>query len=313
METSRTNAFFLSATLHVMVVVALALFAFVFKERPAPTMKFFELVAGEGDNYGAKVAPKLGTPGGIKVDIPATPEIRPEPVKPEPAPLTPAPPTTPAPEPKLTPAPVPAPKLTPAPTKAQIPPPTTPNFKKQMERQINRAKDKAKKEIEKERAAEAKRLADEAKKMTKAEFDKKNKQVADAKLPPGKIQKVDVDGITKGVPGGSTENRDGGAGGKALRSENDDLLQNYYALFKQRLRREFEPPPGLADSLKATVEFRSNANGSLTNPRITKSSGNREFDAALLAALRRVSMPERPDRRAETIEFEFALREREEN
>ena len=102
----------------------------------------------------------------------------------------------------------------------------------------------------------------------------------------------------------------GGAGGKALKSDNDDVLAAYDALFKQRLRAEFEPPPGLSDSLKAEIEVRSNADGSITGGRVTKSSGSPEFDRAVLEALRRVRMPARPDRKSELISFTFTMRER---
>ena len=133
--------------------------------------------------------------------------------------------------------------------------------------------------------------------------------------PAGKITKspklIDAEGIAKGVVGGSTANKVGGASGKALKTDNTDILAGYDALFKQRLRAEFEPPPGLSDTLKVEIEVRSNADGSLTGGRVAKSSGSPEFDRAVLEALRRVKMPPRPDKKSETIEFIFNMRERE--
>jgi colicin import membrane protein len=114
------------------------------------------------------------------------------------------------------------------------------------------------------------------------------------------------------VVGGSTRNKVGGAGGKALKTDNDDVLGAYYAMFKQRLRAEFLPPPGLSDSLKATIEASSHPDGSLSNARIIKSSGSTEFDDAVLEAIKRVRMPARPDRKTESFEFFFAMRERNE-
>jgi TonB family protein len=99
-------------------------------------------------------------------------------------------------------------------------------------------------------------------------------------------------------------------GARALQSNADDVLESYYALFKQRLRAEFEPPPGLSDSLKATVSVRSNSDGSLSNARIVRGSGSRDFDRAVLEAIQRVRMPARPEtRKTETIEFIFTMRE----
>ena len=129
---------------------------------------------------------------------------------------------------------------------------------------------------------------------------------------PAKVARIDGEGIAKGVVGGSSANRKGGAGGKALTSTGEGVLDSYYAYFKRELRTAFEPPPGLSDSLKATLEVRSNPDGSLSNARIAVSSGSREFDQAVLAAVRRVRMPARPaeHRSAETFEFVFTMRER---
>jgi colicin import membrane protein len=299
MSEGSAKGFLFSATLHG-AAAAFLFFSFVLKRDDSDRPKVFELVAGEGDNYMATEAPALGSPSGVKIDIPKAPE--PKPTAPEPTPpqvVTPTPP-------------VPTPKVTPPPTVTPDPP--APNFKKDLRRAVVNAESKAKREIKKERDAEAKRKAEEQKKLTKEEFDRlnKTKTVASAnKSNPTKAPKIDAEGIAKGVVGGSTANKVGGAGAKALKTDNTDVLAGYDALFKQRLRREFEPPPGLSDSLKVEVEVRSNADGSLTSARVTKSSGSAEFDQAVLDALRRVRMPARPDRKSETIEFIFTMRERE--
>lgn len=294
--------FMLSATLHAVVAGVLIAFSYVTQQQVKNMPQILELVAGEGDNFGAKVAPALGTPGGVKLDIPAPPAP-----KIEPAPLTPVeePPIARAPEP----APTPPPKAAPAPTKA-VPPPPAPNFAQQIRRKLIRAESKAKADVAKERKAEAKRVEEEKKRMTKAEFDKLNK----AKTPAGaptKVARIDAEGIAKGVVGGSTTNKVGGAGGKALTSDNEDLLGAYFALFKQRLKVAFEAPDGLSDTLEVVVRVTSNADGSLTNPRVVKSSGSAEFDRAVVAAIRRVTMPARPDRKSEPIDIPFSMRERE--
>lgn len=278
------SAFMLSATLHAVVAAIGVVLGYVAKQSAENMPRVLELVAGEGDNYGAKVAPALGTPDGVKLDLAAPPAPKAEPVKAPPEP------------PKAAPV---------APVKAAEAP-TVPNFAQQIRRKVSRAESKAKMEVAKERAADAKRLAEEQKKMTKEEFDRANKsKAARAKAP-----KVDAEGIAKGVTGGSTENKVGGAGGKALVSDNDDVLAAYFALFKQRITETFELPTGLSDTLVAIVRVQSNADGSLTGARVTKSSGSPDFDRAVLDALRRIRMPARPDHRSEQIEFPFTLRER---
>jgi colicin import membrane protein len=286
------SAFFLSATLHG-AVIALAflmmLVARLYVEKPPPIL---ELVAGEGDNFSAREAPALGTPR-VKLDVPAPPP-QPAPPKPQPAPPEPAP---------ITPAPVP-----PVPKKVEPPPP---NFTKDIKRKLIIAESKTKREIAKERAAEAKRIEEEKKKLTKEEFDRMNKAktTPPQKTPPPKIAKIDVEGITKGVVGGSKSNTKGGAGGKALVSNSDDVMAQYFRMLLERVRREFELPPTVSDTLEVSVEFRSSADGSISNPRVLKSSGSREFDQAVLAAIRRVTMPPRPDKKSETVKFLFTMRE----
>lgn len=300
MSEGSAKGFLFSATLHG-AAAALLFFSFVMQRDDSDRPRVFELVAGEGDNYMATEAPALGDPGGLKVNVPKTPEPKPAPPEPAPQELV-----APAPQPP-TPKPV-----TPAPTPP--PDPTVANFKKKLQRDMIRAESKAKQQVKKERDAEDKRVAEEKKKLTKEEFDRTNKTktVASAtKSNSSKSPKIDAEGIAKGVVGGSTANKVGGAGGKALKTDNTDVLAGYDALFKTRLRTEFEPPPGLSDSLKVEIEVRSNADGSLSGGRVTKSSGSPEFDRAVLDALRRVRMPPRPDKKSETIEFTFTMRERE--
>jgi colicin import membrane protein len=306
------SAFLLSVTLHAFLVGLALILGYATRDSLRDAPKVLELVQGEGDNYMATEAPALGVPGGVKVTIPTPPAPQPEPPKPEP----------PAPEPvraepaPLTPAPAPKeePKVTPAPTTK--PAESVPNFAKKIKQQVRTAENKAKRDIAKERAAEEKRQAEEKKRMSKAEFDAQNKakstpQTA-SKSSPTKVAKVDAEGIAKGVKDGSTNNKKGGSSGTALKVENPAVLDAYFALFKQRLREKFEPPPGLSDSLMVTIAVRSNADGSLTGARIDKSSGSREFDEAVLDAIRRVRMPARPDGKSELVTFDFSMRDREE-
>jgi len=298
-------------------VVALALLMGYVNDPSRETEpKILELVAGGGDHYMAKEAPALGVEAGLKVPLTPTPEFKlapAEPVRPEPAPVQPEKVTPPTPVPV---APEP-PKPEPVAPQKKVPPttpvdPPTPDFKKKIKQDIRVADSKAKREIAKERAAETKRVEEEKKRMTKEEFDRANKAktVASATTKSATVKKIDAQGIAKGVAGGSTNNKAGGAGGKALTSDNSAVVAAYDAMFKNRLRERFEPPPGLSDSLKVSVEVRSAMDGTLSGARVVKSSGSKVFDQAVLDAIKQVRMPPRPDKKGETFEFDFSMREK---
>ena len=282
------SAFLLSATLHGLIIGLALLFTYLIQTQTKDQPKVFELVAGEGDNYGATEAPALGTPGGVKIAIPEPPTP-----KPQPAALAP-PPVEAAPEPVVTKAPV---ETKPAPAK-------TPDFSKQIKRTIIRKEAKARQEVKKEREAEAKRLS-------KEEFDRQNKArtVASASGNP-KVKRIDAEGIAGGVVGGSAANKTGGAGGKALTRDEGDLMDAYISLFKRKLKEALDKPPGLSDTLTAVAEFRLSADGSISGAHISKSSGSEEFDRAVLDAVGRYrSIGARPDHKSETVNVTFHMKE----
>lgn len=304
MTADSSRGFFFSAALHGAVVALMFLTAYIAKQQP-DTAKVFELVAGEGDNFGATKAAALGVEGGLK--MPALPEppkpakVETPKVEPAPAPVTPPPP---APKKEVT--------ITP---KATEPP--APNFAKDIKRTVTRATEKAKKEIKKQQDLEAKKAAEEAKKaaaeeakrMTKEEFDRQNKSTPTkvAKNTPNtKAPKIDAEGIKKGVIGGSTENKVGGAGGKALTATEGTLAERYMAMLKQRLLDELEArSAALPDGLRAEAEFHLLADGRIVRARILKRSGNEAFDAAVLATIAAIRMPERPKGVDELQQFPF--------
>lgn len=301
------GAFFLSALFHALIVGLILLFSMEVWQQKNERPRILELVAGEGDNYGATVAPKLGTPGGLKIDVPTppTPKVAPEP-EPEPVPPAPAPKVI---EPEPEPAPVPA-KSTPAPTvpavqtkqaeKKQLTP------KQQLLRKVWAAQDRGKKEAAKERAAEEKRLK-------KEEFDRmqrdKARATASARSASPKVSHIDGEGIAKGVVGGSAENKTGGAGGRALTRDLGSVLEAYDALLKQRVQAAIDKPPGVSDNLTVTVVVHIAATGRLSNARVVTSSGSDEFDRAVIAAFGRVNMPEHPEHRGEDVELEFRTKD----
>lgn len=307
MQTKFSNAFFLSATLHGLVAALILLMTYVWHEQAKEAPKIFELVAGEGDNYMATAAPALGVENGIKVPLIEAPVARPAPVEPEPVAVERVP------EPVVERAPVvtPAPKA--APVKA--PPDAIRDFSKDVKRIEKKRADRliAKNRAAQE-AAEKKARAEEAKKtkMTKEEFDRLNKggSAAPKGAAPSKITKINAEGIAKGVIGGSTANKIGGAGGKALSRDEADALDAYFSMLKRRLKEALDKPPGLSDTLVAIVEVRISSNGLLSGARISRSSGSDEFDQAALAAIARVrSIGPRPDGKSEVLSIPFRMRE----
>ena len=278
-------AFVTSVVLHGLVVAVLLLAAYSKSFESKPATKIFELVAGEGDNFAATEAPALGSPGGIKLSVPAPPVPRPEPVapevtKPEPVPEKPIP-TPPVPKPPMPVAP-PVPKQEPVKSPTE-PKPTTSKTKtmaEQMRWEAIRSESKIKTQIARDKAAEKKRLEQEAK-VAKA---------AAASAP-----RVDVEGIVKGVQVGSTANKEGGAGGKALVRSDGPVMEAYFGMLRDRLLKALDKPPGLSDTLVAEAEFRIGADGSIRGAKIISPSGSAEFDRAVLEAYSRVRMPARPD------------------
>ncbi len=267
MRTQAPSAYGLSVLLHGAVILLIFFFSYAASSVPTDAPKVFELVAGAGDNYGATVAPALGSVGGIKVPaVPAAPR--------QPAAALPASPIQPAPE------------AVPAPAK----PKKVPDLVADLKRVETRREQRLEAAYKKAQDAEAKRLA---------------KQQAAAK-----VSHIDAEGIREGVVGGSTANKEGGAGGKALTREEGSLLDAYFALLKARIKENHEPPEGVSDSLEAQVEFLVAANGEISEVRIKTSSGNAEFDRSVVAACERTrSIGARPDGRSETVQMTFKMRE----
>jgi len=324
MNATSPRAFMLSASLHGAVIAMLVLYAVWNNRDRSDPLVPITLVAGEGDNYGAKEAPALGSEGGVKLNVPAPAEPVSPPAPavtmtlppPEVAPPVPPPKAQVQPEPPK-PIPVPEPAPTPKAPAEKAPPskaaknPDVPDFKKKIQWEIVKADANAKAKARREREAEAKRLAEEKKRMTLEEFNRtqKSKQVASTKNANAKIERIDGEGIAKGVVGGSTANKVGGAGGKALKNDNPDVIGAYLALFRQELRRLFEPPPGLSDTLKVRIEVMNKADGSLSGAKVVQSSGSKEFDQAVLDAVKRIRLPARPDRKNEELSFAFSMKE----
>jgi colicin import membrane protein len=298
MQANSSRAILLSTMLHGIAVVLVLVLTYALHRQVQAPPKIFELVAGEGDNYAATAAPALGTPGGVTVDIPAP--VAPK-VQPEPSPVMPAPPA--------------------APPANDAIPDLAKNVKRiAAKRQANlEAKNRAQAKAEERKAqAEAARRAKaeaeaQQKRMTKEEFDRLNRgksTPAPRGAAPVKISRIDAEGIARGVVGGSTANKVGGAGGKALTRAEGDLLDAYFSLLKQRLYEALDKPPGLSDTLVAAVQFRIAADGTLSGAKIVRTSGSDEFDRAVLAAFAHVrTIGPRPDKKSELLTLNFRMRE----
>jgi colicin import membrane protein len=320
----RTPAFIASVSLHALLIGLVLGFAYSnHKKSEEDKPKIFELVMGEGDNFAATEAAALGTPGGgIKIEIPGPPTPTPSPV--EPAPPEPEPEPEPSPvEPSRPPKPAPVTPPVKNPPKA---PPAPKEYKPvNMAKMVDRIADKRAANIEKKIKAEqkaaderaAKEAALNAKRMTKADFDRQNQ----GKLSPsqtaaksgggtGAAKRIDAEGIAKGVVGGSIANKIGGAGGKALTREDIELSEAYISLLIQRLKAAHQKPDGLSDLLQATVRFRLTSSGTVVEVTIIGSSRNAEYDRSVLEAFRRITLP-RPPSNLKTSDYELTFKMKE--
>jgi colicin import membrane protein len=271
MNAQSPTAYGLSALVHAAVALLVLFFAYAARSVVKDSPKVFELVAGEGDNYAATVAPALGGVGGIKV--PAMPRDVVQPAPAEPSPPV-APPIQSAPETAPTPA---------KPRKA-------PDLLAQLKRTEMRRELNLERKYQKAQEAAAKRLAEQQKEA--------------------KVSHIDAEGIRNGVIGGSTENKEGGAGGKALTREEMSELDAYFALLKARIKENHAPPEGVSDSLSTRVEFMISANGDISQVRIVRSSGNAEFDRSVVEACETTrSIGPRPDGRSDVNVMTFKMRE----
>jgi len=294
------QAYFVSFLIHgAIIALVLLLGIYVGEHEPEPK-KVFELVAGKGDNYEATEAPALGISGGvgvsapdsvvmpkedpIKVDIPKAVEVTPP---------TPEPVVAPEPKPEVKPEPVPAPpESKPAPkTPAKKAPQT--DFKKIVQRTAQRKAAKLEAQYKKQ---QDKLLAEQKKRESYEQFQREHGGT-----------RATGEGIEGGVVGGSTSNKKGGAGGKALTREQQDLLDSYFAMFKARLKENHVPPPGVSDRLEARIEFFMAADGSISRVRVIRSSGNKDFDQSVLEAFAHIHMPSRPDKHSDMKEMTFKM------
>jgi len=126
------------------------------------------------------------------------------------------------------------------------------------------------------------------------------------------LKRIDAEGIAGGVSGGSTANKTGGAGGKALTRQDIELSDAYISLLIQRLKTAHQKPDGLSDLLEATVKFSLLSSGSVVNVTVIGSSRNSEFDQSVMAAFRRITLPP-PPANLKTSDYTLTFKMREDD
>ncbi len=274
MRPHSSSAYLTSLILHGFVA-ALIMLSAVYVSRQQEMPKIIELVAGPATDMNSLEAPAEGVPDPVKMSVP-TPKVEP---KAEPTPVVEQTPSVPEPVTKTVPKP--------EPVKAPPVPKATSDLS--MAKQMQKSA-----------------------KMSYKEFLKKNpiqKQSAVSQVREARVPRVDTKGIVGGVKGGSTTSK-GGQGGNAMTREEADQLSTYISFLLQELKKAHEPPPGVSDRLECKVTFDITASGAILNPRITRSSGNREFDESVLDAFRRMrSIGPTPNRRPDTWTVNFKMRD----
>jgi TonB family protein len=266
MTTRSPSAFALSALLHGVAAVLVLGGAWLAQKNLPPPPQIFELVAGEGNDFMATVAPK-GNPEGGGPIIPPLPKPLPPAARPDPDPAPSQPVQTPAPRRSTT----PSPRQTTAPTPNQ---------------------------------------------MTKEEFDRRNntprsnqptRQSQSSTQPQRRGNGPRIN--TGDILGNTNTTSTRGAGGTALTRAESDERSAYLSYLVQQLKAAHEKPPGLSDLLRARVEFRINADGSITGVHIIESSGNTAFDQSAVAAFRQIRLSPPPGGRPITDSVLFRMKD----
>ena len=273
MRPHSSSAYLTSLILHGFVAALIALSA-LYVSRNQEMPKIIELVAGPATDMNSLEAPAEGVPDPVKVSVP-TPKVETKPEPPTQVEQTPS-------------VPEPVTKAPPKPEPAKVPP------------------TKAKSDLS--LAQQVKKSA----KMSYKDFLKKNpipKQSAVSQVREARVPRVDTKGIVGGKQGGSTSSK-GGQGGNRMTREEADQLSTYISFLLQELKKAHEPPPGVSDRLECKVTFDITASGAILNARITRSSGNRDFDESVLEAFRRMkSIGPTPNRRPDTWTVNFRMRD----
>lgn len=272
MHAHSPSSYLASLALHGVLAALVFFLTFWVTRSPEVPPVIFELVAGPPTDPNATVAG--ASAADLKVDLPKIPPLSPEALRPQPEPVPVPPKAEPQPEPKVTP---------PAPPK------------------------QATKTPPKQEPKQPPKQAETPKQLTYDQFVKQHgtpqpKQTAKAPSPI-KTPRINTTDITRDLVRG-------GGGGTALTRPEQDLLATYLARLRQALLQAHERPPGLSDELEVQVTFNIGANGDMTNVRVTRSSGDADFDRSAVEAFRRVgSIGPTPNRKADVWTLRFRVRD----
>ncbi len=282
------TAFFYAVALHIAAIVAIALVVLLVRTQTKPPQGIFELVAGPGNDLTATQAPAKGTQDGDTVELKL-------------------PPAPPAPRHRERIAPAPArPEAVPVPRQAEaVPVPRQPEARPP----VTRTREETKPAV-RERAP-----AEHEQRMSYEEYVKrfgapKAPSASESRVRrPIRAPRIDVRGIADGVLRGAASSR-AGSGGTALTATEHSALEGYIARLIVALRQNHEKPPGLSDLLSADVRFHIAADGTITDVRIVRSSGNEAFDQSCLEAFRRLgSIGPKPDGKPDTWTITFRMKD----
>ncbi|HZZ58494.1 MAG TPA: energy transducer TonB [Opitutaceae bacterium] len=290
-------AFLSSIALHGAIVLLIVLAGLAFSQSRPPPPQVFELVAGQGDNYMATQATALGSEVGVKFNAPPAPPA-PEPPTPEAAP--PAAALEPVPAEAVPPPPKPAPLKRVKTSAAAASGTAVPNFEKSVRWAQIKAESRIKMhELRLKRAEERKRRI--AERLAALAAARKSGVTYEQFL-----REQAARGRATGVIHGKS--MEAGAGGKALTAEQQDAMVAWTELIRERWIDNFVPPTDFTESMMAHVKFYVGADGSISNIRIVRSTGNEAFGQAVIDALQRVSVPPPPSHRGDDYDIDFSLK-----
>jgi TonB family protein len=192
---------------------------------------------------------------------------------PSPSPPQPAPRPPPTPQPQPPPQPAPAPRPPPpAPTPTPAPePPRTVSYEEFVRQQARQLE--------------------------------RNQRVPEPR--PVAVPRIDTTAITRDLQEFARRQTAPGTTAAQLRE-----LDAYIARLIAALRAAHQKPDGLSELLSAKVSFHIAADGTLSNVRLTRSSGDAAFDSSVIEAFSRVrTVGPVPGRRSYTWELTFRMRE----
>lgn len=203
-----------------------------------------------------------------------------------------APPSPPAVD--AAPAPPPAPEPTPPPTTKSAPSEPAPAVKKLTDKKEPKVEKREEKKDDKAEKREEKRAQkEEARRERALEALERQQRLMEALNRLGKPPPPPGPTARKGEP--LPGQRDGDVRGTAEKANDGD---RYLALVEEALRRSYVLPATISEKermhLTCEVFIRIDPDGNVDSSHIQESSGNEQFDRAIEAGLRRMSLPAPP-------------------